>query len=77
MATHVLSLRSVSRPVGPDPAAARSNALADAFWACACQVRRFLCGLVGHNQVLSFDNSRLSLRCTECGKQTRGWRIGC
>ncbi len=77
MATHVLSLRSVPGTVAPDPAVAQSNPIARVTRSCACHVRRFVCGILGHHEVLLFERGRLSLRCTDCGKQTRGWRIGC
>ena len=74
MATHVLSLRSVS---GSDPAVAPPNPIARVTRSFVSNVRRFVCGMAGHHEVLLFEHGRLSLRCTDCGKQTRGWRIGC
>jgi hypothetical protein len=37
--------------------------------------RHALCGLAGHDMVRHFEPDRLSLRCTICGAQTRGWTI--
>ena len=38
-------------------------------------VRRFLCGLHGHDALLHFEQSRLSLICTSCGHETPGWDL--
>jgi len=39
-------------------------------------IRRFMCGFMGHENVLWFERDRLSLRCISCGHQSRGWTIG-
>ena len=39
------------------------------------QVRRFICGLHGHEALLHFEQGRMSLQCTSCGYQTPGWDI--
>jgi hypothetical protein len=38
-------------------------------------VRRTLCGLRGHDTLLSFEKSRVRLTCTACGYETPGWEI--
>lgn len=38
-------------------------------------VRQFVCGLHGHDSLLHFETSRLSMRCTTCGYQTHGWDL--
>lgn len=38
-------------------------------------VRRFLCGLHGHDALLHFEQSRLSLVCASCGHETPGWDL--
>ncbi len=38
----------------------------------ACTVGHALCGLRGHDDVLHFEPTRLSLRCLQCGRQTPG-----
>lgn len=38
-------------------------------------VRRFLCGLQGHDALLHFDKGRLSLVCASCGHETPGWDL--
>jgi hypothetical protein len=39
------------------------------------QVRQFICGLHGHDALLHFEKSRMSLQCTSCGYQTPGWDL--
>lgn len=39
-------------------------------------IRRALCGVLGHDNLLQFEQHRLSLRCAACGHQTTGWTIG-
>ena len=41
----------------------------------ASQVRRFLCGLHGHDALLHFEHRRISLQCTSCGHETPGWDL--
>jgi len=38
-------------------------------------VRRFLCGLHGHDALLHFEQGRLSLVCASCGYETPGWDL--
>lgn len=40
------------------------------------RIRQGICGMHGHEFMLHFERSRLSLRCTMCGRQTPGWVIG-
>jgi len=42
---------------------------------CVTWVRHFLCGLQGHDNLLQFGQSRLSLKCTSCGHESPGWDI--
>ncbi len=37
--------------------------------------RQFMCALHGHDALLHFEQSRLSLRCTSCGYEPRGWNL--
>jgi hypothetical protein len=39
------------------------------------RVRRFLCGLHGHDALLHFEQGRLSLICASCGYETPGWDL--
>jgi len=39
-------------------------------------IRRAVCGVLGHDNLLQFEQHRLSLRCAACGHQTTGWTIG-
>ncbi len=39
------------------------------------QVRRFPCGLHGHDALLHFEQERLSLVCASCGYETPGWDL--
>lgn len=38
-------------------------------------VRRFICGLHGHDALLHFGQGKLSLQCTSCGYETPGWEL--
>jgi hypothetical protein len=38
-------------------------------------VRRFFCGLHGHDALLHFEHAKLSLQCTSCGFETPGWDL--
>jgi len=39
------------------------------------QVRQFVCGLRGHDAMLHFERSRLSLLCSSCGHDSPGWDL--
>ena len=39
-------------------------------------VQHAICGILGHDNLLQFEQHRLSLRCAACGHQTTGWTIG-
>ena len=41
----------------------------------ADQLRQFICGLHGHDTLLHFEQGRMSLQCTSCGYETRGWDL--
>ena len=36
----------------------------------------FRCWLLGHEDFLRCTDDRLYLECIECGRETKGWRIG-
>ena len=38
-------------------------------------VRQFVCGLHGHDSLLHFETSRLSMQCTTCGYESPGWDL--
>jgi len=38
-------------------------------------LRRFLCGLGGHELMRGYSPGRLYLRCTSCSYETPGWRL--
>ena len=38
-------------------------------------LQRMMCGLRGHDAVLSIERNRLSLRCLSCGHETAGWML--
>lgn len=40
------------------------------------RVRRFVCGLSGHDSMLHFEQGRISLLCSTCGHRTPGWEVG-
>ena len=39
------------------------------------QLRRFICGLHGHDSLLHFEEGRVSLLCSSCGHETPGWDV--
>jgi hypothetical protein len=39
------------------------------------QLRRFVCGLHGHDSLLHFGDGRVSLLCSSCGHETPGWDV--
>jgi hypothetical protein len=41
----------------------------------ARQVRQFICGLHGHDALLHFDQSHVSLLCVVCGHESPGWNV--
>lgn len=44
-----------------------------------CEMRlhvSFRCWLFGHEDFVRSAHDRLSLECIECGRETKGWRIG-
>ena len=70
-AAHVpLTEGSDAGPLTMAYAAAVEEAGAAAAW-----LRRFRCGLGGHDMLLRFEPGRLSLRCHSCGQQTPGWEL--
>ena len=38
-------------------------------------LRRFICGLHGHDSLLHFEDGRVSLLCSSCGHETPGWDV--
>ena len=55
-----------------DHAAAQPDGLLDR---AALQVRRFVCGLHGHDALLHFSEGHISLLCASCGHESPGWDI--
>ena len=43
--------------------------------ALSVRLRQFICGLGGHDLLLSVEPGRLLLRCTSCPYETPGWTI--
>lgn len=37
--------------------------------------RVLLCAWYGHNDVLQYDERRISLVCHSCGRNTAGWEV--
>jgi hypothetical protein len=40
------------------------------------RVNQGLCGLVGHNLLLHFEERRVLLQCHACGYRSPGWDVG-
>jgi hypothetical protein len=55
-------------------------AVAEAVAACGRILARWIgqvvCGLRGHQMLLRYEATRISLRCAWCGHETPGWQIG-
>jgi hypothetical protein len=62
------------QPHGGTFAIAYSAAVEEAH-AAAGWLRKFSCGLGGHDMLLQFEPGRLSLRCANCGQETPGWAL--
>jgi hypothetical protein len=41
----------------------------------ALKVRQGVCGLHGHDALLHFGKTRMSLLCTSCGHESPGWDL--
>ena len=39
------------------------------------RLRQMVCGLHGHDTLLSFEQERMFLRCVSCGHETPGWDL--
>ena len=39
------------------------------------KIRQFFCGLQGHDALLHFEKTRVSLQCVSCGYETPGWEL--
>ena len=39
-------------------------------------VMRLLCGILGHDQVLHFEDQRVLLKCMSCHHESSGWDVG-
>jgi len=39
------------------------------------QLRQFVCGLHGHESLMHFERTRISLVCANCGHETPGWDV--
>jgi hypothetical protein len=49
----------------------------DGLWTrLSTRLRQVVCGLHGHDALLHFEKSRMSLLCASCGHETPGWHIG-
>jgi hypothetical protein len=38
-------------------------------------IRRFVCGMHGHDSLMHFQRGRLSLKCMSCGHESPGWDL--
>jgi len=38
-------------------------------------LRQWMCGLHGHDELLHFEQGRISLQCVSCGYQSPGWEV--
>lgn len=52
------------------------NASTPSYWSSlSSRLSQFLCGLSGHQLLLSAEPGRLSLKCMSCPYETPGWAI--
>jgi hypothetical protein len=73
MTTHLLSVRPLPGAVVAGTGDDDAN---DAMTRLTRCIRRAVCGIRGHDQVLQFTHDRLCLHCVDCGMDTPGWTIG-
>ena len=38
-------------------------------------LRQMFCGFSGHDNLMHFEEERMSLRCVSCGHETPGWEL--
>src|SRR5262245_47509298 len=38
------------------------------------RIGQFVCGMRGHDDLMAFQGRRITLRCTNCGRDTQGWK---
>jgi hypothetical protein len=50
--------------------------LAQSFRRAAKRATQMRCGITGHNVLLRYQPTRLSLQCTSCGYESPGWEVG-
>ena len=41
----------------------------------AIRLQQVVCGLKGHDELLHFEQARISLHCVSCGYQSPGWEV--
>ncbi len=39
------------------------------------RISQLLCAIQGHDEMLEFDDTRMFLRCVNCGHETPGWDV--
>ena len=39
------------------------------------RLRQVVCGLHGHDELLHFEQGRMSLQCVSCGHDSPGWEV--
>jgi hypothetical protein len=71
MLTHTRSMLDVA-PLGADLGEDRLAQLLRRVSRRAGQMR---CGITGHNVLLRYERTRLSLQCSTCGYETPGWEL--
>jgi hypothetical protein len=72
MITHT---RSMPRIVGLGADVCQA-VLAEAVSRAARHVGQMWCGITGHNVLLRYEPTRLSLQCETCGYESPGWQVG-
>ncbi len=64
----------------PEVADIRTDACLDwpaqFFRRAAKRAGQMRCGITGHNVLLRYQPTRLSLQCSSCGYESPGWEVG-
>ncbi len=72
MMTHTRLMLDVT----PIQAEGRHERLAQLIRRATRRAGEMRCGITGHNVLLRYERTRLSLQCSSCGYESPGWDLG-
>jgi len=61
--------------VAPVSADLSEDRLAQLFKRVSRRAGQISCGITGHNVLLRYEKTRLSLQCSTCGYESPGWEL--